>query len=107
MFQADGSRLRDHLESVERQTGKRPAQLDGPDLPDQGAHLWGWFADLSRGRQMGGMGPSRLTYADMQAWIALMGVAVEPWEIRALLRIDSAWLVCQAENKPKGNGGAA
>lgn len=88
-----GVSRRKHLESVERQTGKRPRALDGPEPPDALAYLLDWFRELSLGRQPGnGFGPARLTWADLAAWAALLCTGPEPWELRAILSLDNVWL---------------
>lgn len=94
-----GETPRHHLESVWRQTGKKPKRLDGPALPGEAAYLWAWFHELAQGRPAGGFGPARLGWADILAWCRLMDVRPEPWEIQALMRLDTAWLVAMTEPK--------
>lgn len=80
-----------------QQTGRRPPELDGPDLPPEGEYLWGWFLGLAGRRGTGAMGPAALTYPDLDAWARLTGRRPAPWEIRVLCRLDDAWLSQQAE----------
>jgi hypothetical protein len=96
--QPDGATLREHLESVERQSGKRHPKLDGPEIPPALVHLWGWFSELSQGRQPGAMGPARLTFLDIDAWARLTRTPIEPWELSVILRLDSAWLAVEYDN---------
>ena len=102
---ADGTTHRQSLESAERQTGKRSARLDGPDLPDGVAHVWSWFLELNAGRQLGGFGPSRISYVDITAWCALTRREILPSEVTAILLIDQEWLVSRQDetkrSKPK------
>lgn len=107
--QADGSTLRESLESVERQTGKRPARLIGPALPDEAAHIWGWFVALSNQRGSSGFGIEPLRWLDIWAWSSLSGTLAFPWEIDAIVRIDAIYRKVRAEqhrraeaSKPKG-----
>jgi len=93
----DGSTERDHLESVERQTGRRPSALDGPPLPYDIAHVWLWFNDLSAARGNNGWGPNALNYQDMAAWMMLTGTIVRPQEISAILMLDRLWMSEQAK----------
>ncbi len=93
----DGSTERDHLESVERQTGRRPAALDGPPLPPDVAHVWFWFLELSAARGSNGWGPNALGFADIFAWISLTGTLTRPPEIAAILMLDRLWMSDQAK----------
>jgi hypothetical protein len=95
----DGSTEREHLESVERQTGKRPPSLDGPPLPPDGEHVWRWFVALSGGRGGNGFGPNPIGWVDLAAWISLTGIIVRPAELEAIMAVDRAWM--EVQSKPK------
>ena len=43
------SSKRTHLESVERQTGKRPAELDGQECPYELEYLMYWWSEIHDG----------------------------------------------------------
>jgi hypothetical protein len=79
-----------------------------PELPADGAYLWGWFADPATGlhatRQSSGMGPSRLSRLEIRLWERDEGVALKPWERRCLMAIDSAWLR-SLNDEPNDSGG--
>lgn len=77
---------------MEKSTGKRPKELDGPDCPDTLTHLWQWFLELHSARSYGQHGPNPLTYPDIAAWSALTAANPTPWEVTALKRIDATWL---------------
>jgi hypothetical protein len=77
---------------VERQTGKRPAGLEGPPLPADGEHVWHWFLDLSAARGSNGFGPNPISYPDLAAWVAMTGIIVTPSEVAALLALDREYL---------------
>ncbi len=77
---------------MEKSTGKRPAQLDGPDCPDAVAHLWLWFLELHGARSYHQHGPNPLTYQDIAAWAALTAAQPTPWEVAALKALDAKWL---------------
>jgi hypothetical protein len=62
------------------------------------AHLWGYFVDLSQTRQSGGMGPSRLTRLEIHAWEADECIQLERWERRAILMVDTAYLISQSSS---------
>lgn len=77
---------------MERQTGRRPKDLDGPDCPAWGAHVWLWWCDLHRGRGIGGMGPAPISWSDLAAWSALTGAEPTPVEVSLIMDIDGAWM---------------
>lgn len=88
-----GSSLREHLESVQRQTGKRPAELDGPPLPPEGAHWWYWWLSLAEGRGYSASGvPLPFTWADLRGWAELSRLELGPPDIDALRAIDRVYL---------------
>lgn len=92
----DGTSKRDNLESYERQTGIRPPELEGPPLPTDLAHIWGWFTELSAARGSSGFGPNPISYPDILAWTLLTGTVIRPAEIAAITAVDHAWLIDQA-----------
>ncbi|KVN92535.1 hypothetical protein WK57_30325 [Burkholderia ubonensis] len=91
----DGTTLRQQYEAVERITGKRPPEMNGPPLPAAGAHVWRWFLDLHRGRQCG-FSPNPIAYHDMQSYFSLRRERPEPWEIKVLRRLDDVALNAMA-----------
>lgn len=100
----DGSTRRHNLESVEAQTGKRPRDLDGPECPAWGEHVWTWWCDLHAGRRAGAMGPAPLSYADIAAWAGLTHTQPRSVEVRLIMAIDAAWL---EHATAAGKGGSA
>ena len=88
----DGTTRRAHLESVERQTGRRSIALDGPELPADGAHIWAWFLELSAGRGSNGFGPNSISWFDMMAWATLTGTITHPAEIEAVMALDRSYM---------------
>ena len=88
---------REHLESVERQTGKRPGALDGPQLPLVLAHLWEYWSDLNLGRGYGDMGAQPLSYRDLAAWSTIKQIDnLSSLEMDVVLAIDREWFVARA-----------
>ena len=90
--QKDGSTLRENLESVYRQTGNMPKQLEPVEMPDCLHYLWSWFCELSGGRGYAEFGALPLTYSEIKAWAELTKTEPTAWEIEALKRIDRAYL---------------
>lgn len=95
--------VREHLEAAARQGDPEAiAELEAaPPLPPLAAHIWLTFLDLHATRPSTGMGVSRLSRLDVQAWERDEGQALEPWERRALMAIDAAWLKTVLDNDTK------
>lgn len=85
--------MKSHLEAFERATGKKhPLLVDAPTLPKELDYLWSDFMDLSSSRSSNGFGPSRITFADIDAWQRVNGVALQPWEIDLIRAADNEFL---------------
>lgn len=50
-------------------------------------------------------GPNPISRQDIRLWAEDEGVTLEPWERRALLRIDGAWLDHHAQQQAARNKG--
>ncbi|WP_425376508.1 phage tail assembly chaperone [Shinella granuli] len=70
-------------------------------LPREAEHIWEWFIELDRARQVG-MVANPIPFAEIQAFAALNGVVMLPWEVRALRSLDYALL--SARKPPAGKG---
>lgn len=90
--QKDGATLRDHLESVYRQTRIMPKELEPKELPYAISYLWEWFMELQRGRQYGMSGALPLSYSDIKAWAELTGKMPQCWEIDVIKQIDILYI---------------
>lgn len=98
----EGATLRDHLTGTWERTGIKPAQLDNP-LPEGCETLWRDFLALHGCRGVGMNGPSRISWADLDAYQRVQGFRFEPWEVEAIRRADGAYMRAQAEaRKPQG-----
>lgn len=99
--------MRAHLQSAAAQ-GDIEAEwrlANPPPLSPHAAHVWSAFADISRTRQIGGMGLRRLTRLDLRLWEQDEGHRLEPWERRAIFMVDDEWLAAMAPKEkapPKG-----
>jgi hypothetical protein len=74
------------------------AELEGlPEIPGLAAHLWDAFVEMSRTRAPGGMGGSgAITRHDIRQWEQDEFTVLAPWERRAVLALDRAWMTEQA-----------
>lgn len=98
--QKDGSTLRDHLNAVEKVSGRRPPELDGPPLPECLEYIWGWFIQLHR-RRGGGFGPAPISWEAIDAWARRTGADPTPLELELIDAIDCAYME-QAAKDSKG-----
>lgn len=74
-------------------SGVEPAQLaEALPLPELARHVWGYFAELSRFRGSNGFGPNPITPTGIKDWCWLAGMKLDPWEIRAIVLLDEAYL---------------
>jgi hypothetical protein len=88
----DGISKRDHLEQVERQTGLRPKELDGPLFPELLAHIWSAFHVLNSARTVGFSGPNPITYGDIKAWMELTETPLTAFEVEAIRKLDKVYM---------------
>lgn len=80
--------MRSHLLQVEKATGIRPAGLDGPPMPDEAVHVFGWFMECCTGRG----GNKGLAFSDIKAYCDLTGTVMWPEEVRLLKAFDMTFL---------------
>jgi hypothetical protein len=75
---------REHLQSVEKQSGKRLPDLDLPDVPKELMYLYQWARTLIRS-------DSQVTYSEILAWATLTKEMPSPWEVEVLTTIDAIY----------------
>lgn len=61
--------------------------------PDRLAYLLAWYTDI-RGQQARGMYVEPLSHQEIRAWRENFDVALKPWEVDVLVRLDKVWLSC-------------
>lgn len=99
-MQSDGATLRQHLEVVVKRFGIIPPELaQAPKCPRMAEHVWRYFSDLSRCRAISEFGQGRISRLDIRLWEEDEGVTLEPWERRAILLLDEAYLA-QPQQSP-------
>ena len=82
------SPLKDHLDAIERQTGR--AQYELPEFPLGMECAWNAWLDLQGSRESG-WGVSPITYREIESYVNLTGVLLRPFEIAAIKRVDSEY----------------
>ena len=98
--QPDGSTLRDHAQSIYRQTKRWPEDIpQEPVFPDALLYLWEWFVAISNGRGSSGFGANAITWSDLAAWSQLMRIELDRWEVTMLRRLDIVFLSSLAEKE--------
>lgn len=94
----EGQPLRDHLESWERQTGRRhPKLADAPTIPVGCSILWNEFLTLHHKRGTNGFGPAPISESDIFYRQRNRRIALRPWEIKAIEAADREYMACRAE----------
>lgn len=63
-----------------------------PQVPDEVAHVVGWFFELSNKRGSGMSGGLPLSWTDIAAWSELLNTYPTEEEVRMILAMDSAFL---------------
>ena len=94
---------REHLKALAR-SGDVEAEAELASIPKLhplAAHVWTWFSDLNLTRGSGGMGIARITRLEIRAWEEDEGHRLQPWERKAILSIDAAYVASNyAEASP-------
>ncbi len=94
----DGSTLREHLESYERQSKRK--HPDFPEccaIPDTLKYLWTYFWDLSAGRPVWQAGYRPIPAVEILAWEQINDIKLERWELGLIRQIDTIFLKVYAE----------
>ena len=103
----DGATQRDHDASAARQWEKLGRKVKAPasgpvsEPPALLVYLWEWFCEISMGLAVSGMAPPVITWEGLAAWRAQMGVDLEPWEARTVVRMSCLRASILSEEKPK------
>lgn len=87
-----GGTLRDHLEQVERQTGRKLKELQGPDFPNLLSDLWSAFLALNNSRSMGANTANPINYTEIKAFVDLTDTPLIPRDIEVIKRLDQKYL---------------
>lgn len=90
--------MRDQLQSVWRQTGHKPKELeDLLELPESCVYVWKWFIDLHNARGSSGFGINPISYVEIKAYFDLIDTQPEEWEVNIIKRFDNEALLAYAK----------
>ncbi|MGA0608827.1 phage tail assembly chaperone [Caldimonas sp. KR1-144] len=89
------------LQQLERSTGRRHPDLDGPGIDPGLAYLTEWWRELDEARAEGFNGLQPLSYAEIEAWARLTGRSPSVDEVTTLQRIDRAYRRMYAEESAR------
>lgn len=84
----DKSTRRAHLLQLQKATGVRPADLDGPAMPREVRHVYDWFRECRAGYTM----DKPITWEGIHAYCSLTGTTMWPEEVRLLKSFDMTFL---------------
>lgn len=77
------------LLSVERQTGRTPAELQNlVECPSELLYLWDWFLQLNNKRQSG-MSINSISWSDTDAFFRLIDIQPTQEELNILSKLDN------------------
>lgn len=94
----NGSTIKEQLESVWRQTGRKPKELQNlVSLPENCYLIWKYFLDLHNARGSNGFGVDPISYTEIKNYFDLMGIDPDPQEIELLKRFDYKYLEIQSK----------
>lgn len=94
----DGLTLETHLINYWRQSGEMPEQLNYKPIPYELEYVWGWWVKLHATRSIG-MSESPISYTEILNWSTLLQINVNPFEVRCIIAIDSAYFTCRIEQQ--------
>ena len=89
--QKDGATLRETLESIKKQTGIVPPELETLKVRQSVMFLWEHFLHLNQTRSSG-MGVSAISYSEIKAYCELNDVSFSPYELKVIKSLDGLFL---------------
>lgn len=102
----DGASRRQHFEAVQKQTGKKPRELDGPTIPPGCDLVWQTFLRLSGRRGATDMGtPLPVTYTEVLNFSRLTYTSLRPDEVESIMDLDDLWREVVAASQKKADAG--
>lgn len=80
--------MRDHLEQVEKSTGKIPKELDDDVLSFDLHHIWNTYFELRQAQN----NESAISFLELKAYCELTQTHLTGFELRCLQRLDLVFL---------------
>lgn len=94
--------MRSKLESVYRQTGIRPPELDNLiEFPSEMQQQWEFFVDLHNKRTSSGFGLNPITWEATYSYFSLIQYQPYEWELKLIARLDGIALSAYAKEQEK------
>lgn len=88
----DGSSALAHRQQAAMQGSANAIGMleDAPPFPYGLGYLWRWASELYGKSGVSQFGVNPLTYSTLHAWALLTSQWPTPWEVRALMKVDTA-----------------
>jgi hypothetical protein len=104
--QRDGSTKRKHLQSIAKQSGKVPPELDVPEVDQSLLFIKYVFDSMCMSRQYTNGQPQMLSESEIYYWCKLHRIELSPWHLITLKKLDIAQInslvKCQQEQRANG-----
>ena len=88
----DGSILYEHLQQLEKSTGKWPSEYEPIPPPEGTEYIWDIFWELRGSAHVGFGGPERLSFADIDAWERVRELKLASFVIDLIVAMDVAFI---------------
>lgn len=96
--------MRAKLESVWKQTGVKPKELeDLVELPDYFRYAWEYFLKLNQKRGSNGFGVNPLSFTEIKSFFELNQIVPDPMEIEVITLLDNIAMEHFAKEAEKNN----
>jgi hypothetical protein len=97
--QDDGATLRQHLESIEAQTGVTPDQLIPVEVEECVLYIWRWFLEMNARRTSNGFGSNPISEEALASWCKRRNIQLAEFEYQALDALEIMYLTNQQPKK--------
>jgi hypothetical protein len=87
MVDENGDSLRSHYESIWRQSGEKPPELEPVECPKEVKYIWEYWLSLERRRQ----GHNPVSWSDIGWWCFVKNISLSAFEEDMLNKIESLY----------------
>lgn len=87
MLRPDGSTFRADLESIRRQTGQTPPELEPVECPSEVKYIWDHWLSMEKRRQ----GQNPISWEGVESWARLRGIDLTAFEMDMLDLIEGLY----------------